>query len=201
VGERREAYSPDSPLGRHVAEHDAQWVSRLKLVVAVGDDHQRRDCLQAAGEQAHNIQRRLVGPMCVLEDEDGRQVCAQLCPQRPDDFVGRRATDHKRLEPAPNALGDIEQGPERPRCEQRLACAPQHACPGSAVVAEPAQQRRLAHARVARYQYEPPRRTWSHRVQGRAQHLELFRPFEQLIGAGVHPHAACPHGRDGIGDR
>ena len=66
---------------RELAEHDAQRVVALELVVAVGRDHQRRHARHAPAEQVHEVERRLVGPVQVLEDDD-RASRGRRAPER-----------------------------------------------------------------------------------------------------------------------
>jgi hypothetical protein len=74
-----------------LAEHDPQRMRAVELVVAVGREHQRRDRLDATGEQAHDVQRGLVGPVQVLEHHDARSPLGQLRGQRGDELGGRGA--------------------------------------------------------------------------------------------------------------
>jgi hypothetical protein len=70
----------DEALGAargQLAEHDPHRVGGVQLVVAVGGDNQRRQRVGAPGDELQDVERGLVGPVEVLEDED-RGAAAQL---------------------------------------------------------------------------------------------------------------------------
>ena len=54
----------------------------IELVVAVAGEHERGNGLDLAREQPQHVERRLVGPVEVLEHEDRRAAPAQLADQR-----------------------------------------------------------------------------------------------------------------------
>ncbi len=53
-------------------EHDTQQLRAVELVVAVGDEHQGTEPLDTAADQPQDIERRLIGPVDILEHQDGR---------------------------------------------------------------------------------------------------------------------------------
>ena len=83
-------------------------------VVAVGGDHERRDGLEPAGEEAQHVERRAVGPVDVLEYQGGRRPAAQLARELRHDPRRRRALAGGGREVAARLLGDVEQRAERP---------------------------------------------------------------------------------------
>ena len=108
----------DGPRAQ-IAEHDAQRVLALQLVVAVGRDHQRRHSRRPPAEQVHDVERRLVGPVEILQDDDRR--AAKRATQRPEHLAGGCAALGHLRQLAADLGGDVEQRPERSRREQRLA--------------------------------------------------------------------------------
>ena len=97
---------------------------RAQLVVAVGRDHQRRHPRHPPAEQLHDIERRLVGPVQILEDDDRRAAQSRAPTPRARRSRRRRA---RSAPPARRRLGgDVQQRTERPRREQRLAPTGQH---------------------------------------------------------------------------
>ena len=113
----------------------------------VGDDSSAATP-STRGREPHHVQRRLVGPLQVLEDDDagGRLEFAQ---QRVGHVVRLRAALDALRQLSVDDARDVEQRPERARCEQRIAARPQDAGRGTEAVAEAAQQRGLADPRLA----------------------------------------------------
>ena len=72
VRERLEAQAPDGGDSRKTSEDDAERVRGIELVVAIGRDHERGGVLDSSSDEPKDVERRLVGPVHVLEDEDGR---------------------------------------------------------------------------------------------------------------------------------
>jgi hypothetical protein len=77
AGEPRHREPRDARGGRQLAEDDAEWMVAGDLVVPVRGEDERRRRVDPAPEHAQGIERRLVCPVHVLEDDDGRLV--QLC--------------------------------------------------------------------------------------------------------------------------
>ena len=68
---------------RQRAEHHAQRVRAVEFVVAVGGDHERRQRLDPARQQPDDVERRLVGPVQVLEHDDRGPSAARPRARRP----------------------------------------------------------------------------------------------------------------------
>ena len=69
--------------GRCRGQRSAQRMLGPYLVVAEGDDQQRRCGLNAAGHEREHVDRRLVGPVRVLDDADRRTVAAKFVEHDP----------------------------------------------------------------------------------------------------------------------
>ena len=127
-----------------------------QLVGAVGDDHERAELLDASPEHAEDVERRLVGPVHVLEHDDRRGARAQLVQER-DDHALRGVADECRIRPV---------GRRRPaRCRRAVradeACAARRTrrrAPARPrrVGAERANEGALPDPRIARDEDEPP---------------------------------------------
>ena len=71
-GRGRERFDGETRQTGHagqVAQHDPQRVLSAHRLLAVGDHHQRRHGFDPPPEHAHHVERGLVGPMNVLEND------------------------------------------------------------------------------------------------------------------------------------
>src|SRR5439155_27258863 len=99
-----------------------------ELVVAVGGDDERRHRVEAASKQAQDVERRLVGPMDVFDDDrarTGRELAQQLGRQ----CVWLRAAGRDARQIAADYIGYPEERAERGRRVQRLASGAKDARP------------------------------------------------------------------------
>jgi hypothetical protein len=129
-----------------LSEQVAKRMCRLELVVPVGDNDQRGHRVEAAREQLEHVERRLVGPVEVLENENRT---------RPAQFVAQRRRNIVRVRSGPRIAGDkVEQWPQRARSEERLAHSPKNSALRLLGIAEPAHKRRLADSRLAVDEHE-----------------------------------------------
>ena len=182
-GERSQRHPLRGVTGE-LAEHDPQRVSAVELVVAVGRQHQRRDRLDAASEQAHDVQRGLVGPVQVLQHHDARRPAAQLRRQRRDEHGGRGALRDDRAELAAGLLGHVGERPERTRRVQRVTGAPQQP-DRSTPRAERPHERRLADPGLTADEHQPPATVRTHGGEVLVEGVELRGALEQPALAGV----------------
>ena len=111
--QRREPQPVGRVAARELAERDPQRVGAVELVVAVAGDEQRRDGRDATAEQAEHVERRLVGPVHVLEHDDRRLPLGELAQERRGDRVGRSAVGDGFRELAAGDRGDVGQRSER----------------------------------------------------------------------------------------
>src|SRR5439155_22686480 len=95
------------------------------LVVPMAGEHECGDRLHKASEQPQDIEGRLVRAMQILEHEDRWRPCPQLAHERRGNLIRSRAGLHELLQLSPGALGDVDEGPERTRSEQRITSAQQ----------------------------------------------------------------------------
>jgi hypothetical protein len=128
----------------------------VELVVAVAGHDQGRHRLHPAGQQPQDVQRRLVGPVHVLEDEHGRGPRPQFVRERRHHLIRHRTTRDDRLELAAGPLGDLQQRPQRAWCEERIAGPPKDPRKLAGRFAEPPQKRRLADPCLAADQQQLP---------------------------------------------
>ena len=89
----------------------------VDLAVAVRDDESERQLAGAAAEHGEQLERGVVGPVGVLDDDDGRTPAAQGVDERAEQAiaVGRRVESE--------GGGDVEERPERSWRRQRVAAA------------------------------------------------------------------------------
>ena len=111
-----------------------------------GDDHAARRAGQAPPEQRDEVERRVVGPVQVLDHEHGAARPARSASRR-GRARGRRPRSRIRTRRRGRSR-DVAQRPHRPRRDQRVAGAPQHA------VRRPGRRRRRARSCRSR---PPPR--------------------------------------------
>ena len=155
----------------------------VELVVAVGGEYESGSTLDPADEELQHVERGLVRPVHVLDDQDRRRPRPQLAHERRRDHVRSGAALDELLELAARELGDVEQRPERPRREQGVAGAPQDPRARRAA-------RRTAHETRLSDPASPPtstsrprgaarRRPGTHRAPRNGEPLEQLAP---LIG-------------------
>ena len=124
-------------------------MGRAQLVVAIRGEHEGRpETVDPAADEGEHVQGRLVRPVQVVEDEDGRPARLQLPDHGARHVVGLGVAVHHVVELTAGLRCDVDEGPERSRREQRVARAPEDACRRVLVVAERSHERRLADARL-----------------------------------------------------
>jgi hypothetical protein len=136
-----------------IAEYEPKWVGAVELVVAVRRDDEDGKRPDSSPEQPEDIERRLVGPVQILEDEHrapGLQLLAESC----EHLVGEGSGGDKLLEAATGICGHVGEWPERAWREQRVTCAREDSGVRSSR-AERADERGLADTRLAGDEDEP----------------------------------------------
>jgi hypothetical protein len=174
----RDREAVDRAARGQLADDDSQRMGAIELVVAEGGDHERGQRRDPPREQPQDVERRLVGPVQVLEHDDRARVAPQVLGQRRDELRRCRARVGERREPAARLLGDVEQRPERAWRVERVAGAQQRPRPARAP-AEGAHERGLADARLAAYEDEPA--TAADAGEGRVERGHLGRALEQVL--------------------
>ena len=130
----------------------------VELIVAIAAQHQRRGRRDARAEQRQQVERRLVGPLQILQYEHGQSSPPQLSKQCANDLMRPDRSRHDLLEFASDRVRDVHQRPERARRAQRRTRAPQHLPHVNLAAAEAPQQRRLPRTGLAADEDQSPRR-------------------------------------------
>ena len=108
------------------AQQALQRVRRAELVVAEGQDEHRGDRLDPPRQVAEHVERRVVGPVDVLDDERRRRRGRELGQDRGVDVVHGPALGERRLERSTGLERGVAQRAERPRRHQVVARRQQH---------------------------------------------------------------------------
>ena len=170
------------PVGRlapgELAERDPQRMGAVELVVAVARDDEGGHGRDAAAEQAKDVERRVVGPVHVLEDHDRRQLPGEVTQDGGGHRVRRGAVGHQVGELAAGDRGDVHQRAERGEREEPVALAPQDPSQAGVARAEAAQEHGLADPGLARDEHEPAAGA-GRRVEGGVERIEVGGALEQ----------------------
>ena len=163
----------------------------VELVVPVGRDD---ECghVHPACEQPQDVERRLVAPVQVLEQEHRRLLC---------ELVAERSEHLRGLFAHPDCVGEgltldgnVEQRAERARGGQRVACTRKDANLVVDPAAERARERGLAGARLAAHEHDPslPEACLVERLR---EHCERLVTLEKLLRAATRVERET-HGLD-----
>lgn len=142
-----------------------------RLVLAVGDENKRGRRGHATTQHAQHVERRLVSPVHILEDDHRRLT--QLLQQRQRQLAWMPARLDGRRKHSADLRRDVHERPERRRCDQAFAGSEQDALLDSR--GERLHKRRLAHAGVTTDEQDPAALTASV-LQPRQERL----PLDQL---------------------
>ena len=113
-------------------------------------DDERREPVNAAADVSQQFERRLVGPVHVLEHHTRRRAApADAGAKRGEHVMARRARRQQRLDVGPEIRGHVHQRTERTRRVERLARAPEELRVLRRGGFERQEQRRLADAGLA----------------------------------------------------
>ena len=152
----------------------------IELVVAVRRDHERVHRLDAAAEQPKDVERCLVRPVHVLDDDDRGLPGAQLVAERRKDGLRLLAPLDDVREGRAALERDVHERPQRTRCVQTVARPPQDAGRVGTVAAELLNERRLADARLAGDEREPAR-ALADVIERGGERLQLRGALEQIL--------------------
>ena len=121
----------------------------VELVVAITDDEHGRYRFYSPPYDPEHVERRLVGPVDVLDDHHRRPCRRQLLEQPVRDRVRLRVAFHE-LQEAVIAADPREVGerPQRARREQRVAVTAEHAGERPDLLAESTEDDRLPDPRL-----------------------------------------------------
>ncbi len=122
--QRGELQPPRVRRADEVAQNRAQRM-RGRDGVPVGHHQQHRQSGDAAGEKPHQVERGLVAPVQVLDDERTRPGAQCLEHGGEDLVLGDRLPQRDRHRGA-DLAGDVAERSERAGGAQRVAHAPQH---------------------------------------------------------------------------
>jgi hypothetical protein len=118
-------------------------VGPFELIAPIAGSNHGRKRVDPAPEQPDDIERRLIGPVRVLEHED-RRPTTELVGEYRGDLMRPGAAADELIELAIRRVRDLEQGPERARRQQPVAGAPEDPRRTSTLVAETPQECCLA---------------------------------------------------------
>ena len=134
--------------------------------------------VDAATEQLQDVERRLVGPVQVLQDDDRRARASARVSATATSLADAPRSVSSASSP-PDVGGDVEERAERPRREQRLA-RPGQQRDRVLPLAEAADDRGLAHARFAGEQHQLPRPASTYLGEPGVERREMVVPLEEL---------------------
>jgi hypothetical protein len=173
--------------GRNRPDGRAKLVAGRRLAVAERQHEERRQRGDAAAEDGDRVERRVVGPVNVLDHEDGRpRRQLELRQQKRLDLVRRRAPGEGLSERRRDAADEVADRPERPRDREVVARPEQGARVEPEVGHEPRDERRLADAGLARDEDDAARPARG-RGAGVGERGECVVPFEELHASTIDP--------------
>ena len=138
------------------AQQALQRVRRAELVVAEGQDEHRGDRLDPPRHVAEHVERRVVGPVDVLDDERRRRRGRELGQDRGVDAVHRPAVGERRRQRSTGLQRGVAQRAERPRRHQVVARRQQHPRPSGRLAREGADHAGLADPGSAADEHDGP---------------------------------------------
>ncbi len=168
----------------------------IELVVAIRQDHERWEVVDPASEHAHDIERRLVRPVHVLEHEH-RRARLKHVPDRGQNLVRTGAALDELCECASGPGGDVCERTERAGREERITRSFEDLVGRPDRLAERPDERRLADAGLPGDDHEPagtgPRlRQRGHElVQGSLSFEQL--PASHSLAADGRRHGGIVH--------
>jgi hypothetical protein len=163
-------------------------MARIELV-AHGEDEHRADRLHASRRVAEDVERGVVGPVDVLDDEHRRALLGQLLQQRGEHQVRGLVLGQRRRERAVGPRRGVAQRPEGARGDEVVARRHEDPRLAADLGDQRPHEARLADARLAR---DERRRAASRPARGdRAEEdPELCIALEQDLGHAPHGDAA-----------
>jgi hypothetical protein len=196
-GQRRELDPPGRPLPAELTQCGAQRVIPRQVIVSVGGKQQHLGIRQPPAKEPQQVDARLIGPVDVLHDHHiQRSRLADLAQQRPEQLLAASSGAAQLRQLPAQLCGQVKQRPERPGGEQAVARTPGPAGIGQ-VALELLHQRRLADARLAGNQHQPPvapPRLLRISGQRRQRLVPLKQPHHHsvAVAAQVANHGGCP---------
>ena len=138
-------------------EHDPQGMGRANLVVAIGREQEGARRGDAPPEEAEEIERRLVGPMDILEDDQRRRRSSgEHAKEGAEDLIARGTGRELAGDVAVHGVGDVNEWAERAGGRERIADAGEGACGGTESLAKVVTEGGLAYSSLAAEEKETP---------------------------------------------
>ena len=132
-GEGRKRHSAKGDGRCELTEHESQRVTRVQLLLPIAQGDHGADRLDAAGDEADHVERRLVRPVDVLDHDDRRPAPAQLFDERRGHGVWDRVAAKEVAQSVARLGRDVVERAERLRRQERIAHPPEDAhVPGPA---------------------------------------------------------------------
>src|SRR5438309_2043902 len=154
-----------------------------ELVIAIGHQNQSRNLIDPPSQQSHYIQRCLVRPMDVLDDENRRFPPAQLVDNRDGHLARHPPASNYLFELAADRRSYVEQGTQRMRCEKRIAGAGYYP-DVSLVASEATDQHCLADSSLTGHQHQASSGCGIDCAEVFSERREVFGSFQQVAAAG-----------------
>ena len=148
VARQRRELDPVHRAAGERAEQAVQRMARIELV-AGRQDEDRADGLDPARRVAEHVERGVVGPVDVLDDEDGRALLGQLLQQRGEDAIDRALVGQRGRQRAAAPGRRVVQRPQRARRDEVVARRHEDPRLGAQALDQRAHEARLADARLA----------------------------------------------------
>ena len=132
-------------LGRDRSDGREEGVAGRHLAGPIGEDEQRRQRADAPPQDGDRVERRVVCPLDILENEHGRvRRPLQLGDQQGLDLVRGGAGGKSRRELSGDRAREVSKRAERPRDRQVVAGADERSRPSVEIVHEPGRESGLA---------------------------------------------------------
>jgi hypothetical protein len=181
------------PGAGQLTEQRPQRMGPVHLLVAIGDGEQQWQRAHTPADEPHDVERRLVGPVQVLQNQDGRALGLELGQQRRSDIMGLGTAIQLRLQVAVGGARDVQQRPQWARGEQWVTRGPQRPHRPGQRAAEGAQERRFADPGLAAHEDQPPVRAADDVREALRELLQMSRTLQKLGGIEPRSAAHAPH--------
>ncbi len=136
-------------------ERHPQRIARRQLILAVGRHDQDRELADPTGQEPQQIQRRLIGPVDVLDDDHAQPGrLAELAKKRGKQLIPGRLRPVQASQLPAKLTSDIKERSQRARREQPVTLPPAPARITQAD-SELLQQRRLAYPGLPGHEHYP----------------------------------------------
>ena len=179
-GQRVHAQPADRVIRGELTQQHAEWMRTFELV-AVRHDDQRPHRLDPSCDETQHVQRRLVGPVDVLDDHDRRGSRLQRRHQGVGDLVRSATAVHLGGGLAGKHRGDVEERTQRTGREQRIAGTPHDVDAVAVRFAEGPDQGGLPDAGLSAEQDQPATSAPRHCREVLFQGVQLPRSLEQHV--------------------